>query len=154
MLRSGFTSCPLCMKHLRYSELHDQISFLDEDSLLNAAEQVTNATRSTIINLFHIVPVMYSDVEHTPHNVAWGHAICNTKLGQRKCYPLSELISHGSKVGTVNQEGLISTFGWISKNLEMIRSPAGAVWIRIVHDHLSGDDQARLFEFLEAYRGE
>ncbi len=154
LLRSGLTSCPLCMKHLRYSELHDQVSFADEASLLNAAEQVANATRSTVVNLFHMVPLTYSDVEHTSQNVAWGHAICNTKLGQRKCYPLSELISDGSKVGIVDQEGLISTFGWISKSLEMIRSPAGAVWIRIVEDHLSDEDQASLIEFLEIYRDE
>jgi hypothetical protein len=36
----------------------------------------------------------------------------------------------------------------------MIRSPAGAVWIRIVEDHLSDEDQASLIEFLEIYRDE
>jgi len=154
LLRGGHTSCPLCMKHLRYSELHDQVSFSDEASLLNASEQVVNATRSTVVNLFHMTPLMYSDVEHTPQNVAWGHAICNTKLGQRTCYPMSVLISDGSKVGTVDQDGVISTFGWISNNLEMIRSPAGAVWIRIVENHLSAEDQANLIQFLESYRDE
>ncbi len=154
LLRGGLTCCPLCMKHIRYSELHDQVSFADESSLLNASEQVVNATRSTVVNLFHMAPLTYSDVEHTPQNVAWGHAICNTKLGQRKCYPLSELIADGSKVGIVDQEGLISTFGWISESLEMIRSPAGAVWIRIVEDHLSAEDQSSLIEFLENHRDE
>ncbi len=153
LLRSGHTTCPLCMKHIKYSELHDQVSFADEASLLNASEQVENATRSTVVNLFHMVPLTYSDIEHIPQNVAWGHAICNTKLGQRKCYPLSELIAQGAKVGVVDEAGAIATFGWISRNLEMIRSPAGAVWIRIVEDHLCADDQAALTDFLEAYRG-
>ena len=153
LLRNGHTSCPLCMKHIKYSELHDQVSFADEASLLNASEQVENATRSTVVNLFHMVPLTYSDIEHIPQNVAWGHAICNTKLGQRKCYPLSELIAGGSKVGVVDETGAIATFGWISQSLEMIRSPAGAVWIRIVEDHLSAEDQAALTDFLEEYRG-
>lgn len=153
LLRSGHTTCPLCMRHIRYSELHDQVSFADEASLLNASEQVENATRSTIVNLFHMVPLTYSDIEHIPQNVAWGHAICNTKLGQRRCHPLSELMESGAKVGVVDGEGTIATFGWISRNLEMIRSPAGAVWIRIVEDHLSPEDQAALIDFLEEYRG-
>lgn len=153
LLRSGHTTCPLCMKHIRYSELHDQVSFADEASLLNASEQVLNATRSTVVNLFHMVPLTYSDIEHIPQNVAWGHAVCNTKLGQRKCYPLFELMNDGSKVGIVDGEGVISTFGWISRNLEIIRSPAGAVWIRIVEDHFSPEDQAALLDFFEEYRG-
>lgn len=153
LLRSGHTTCPLCMKHIRYRELHEQISFTDEASLLNAAEQVENSTRSTIVNLFHMVPLTYSDIEHIPQNMAWGHAVCNTKLGQRRCQPLSELIDNGSKVGVVDGEGVIATFGWISRNLEMIRSPAGAVWIRIVEDHLSPEDQAALIDFIEKYRG-
>ncbi len=37
------------------------------------------------------------------------------------------------KVGIIRPEG-IETFGWISKNYEMIRSPLGAVWIRISTD--------------------
>lgn len=153
LLRSGHTTCPLCMKHIRYSELHDQVSFAEEASLLNASEQVVNATRSTVVNLFHMVPLTYSDIEHIPQNVAWGHAVCNTKLGQRKCYPLLELMNDGSKVGIVDGEGVISTFGWISRNLEIIRSPAGAVWIRIVEDHFSPEDQAALLDFIEEYRG-
>lgn len=153
LLRSGHTTCPLCMKHIRYSELHDQVSFAEEASLLNASEQVVNATRSTVVNLFHMVPLTYSDIEHIPQNVAWGHAVCNTKLGQRKCYPLLELMNDGSKVGIVDGEGVISTFGWISRNLEIIRSPAGVVWIRIVEDHFSPEDQAALLDFIEEYRG-
>ncbi len=153
LLRSGHTTCPLCMKNIKYSALHDQVSFSDEVSLLNASEQVANATRSTVVNLFHMVPLTYSDIEHIPQNVAWGHAICNTKLGQRKCYPLSDLVSQRAKVGVVDEAGVIATFGWVSRNLEMIRSPAGAVWIRIVEDHFSAEDQAAIADFLEEYRG-
>lgn len=153
LLRSGFSSCPLCLKLIKYNELHDQIAFSDEASLLNAAEQVANATRSTVVNLFHMVPLTYLDIEHIPQNVAWGHAICNTKLGQRRCYPIPQLIAEGQKVGTIDTEGSVSTFGWASENLEMIRSPAGAVWIRIVEDHLSTEEQSLLLEYLKVFEG-
>jgi hypothetical protein len=153
LLRSGFSSCPLCLKHIKYNELHDQIAFTEEASLLNAADQVINATRSTIVNLFHMVPLTYSDIEHVPQNVAWGHAICNTKLGQRRCYPIPQVIASGLKVGSIDANGVVSTFGWASKNLEMIRSPAGAVWIRIVDDHLSPDEQSILLEYLKMFEG-
>ena len=152
LMHSGHTSCPLCMKYITYSELHGQLSFTGETALLNAGEQVANATRSTEANLFHMVPLAYSQVEHMPQNVAWGHAICNTKLGQRKCYPLSALIDDGQKVGVVEDDGIISTFGWISNDLEMIRSPSGAVWIRIVEDHLSPEEQGKLIDILSSGR--
>jgi hypothetical protein len=142
------------MKLIKYNELHDQIAFSDETSLLNASEQVANATRSTVVNLFHMVPLTYSDIEHIPQNVAWGHAICNTKLGQRRCYPIPQLIAAGLKVGTVDGDGTVSTFGWASENLEMIRSPAGAVWIRIVEDHLSAEEQSILLEYLKMFEGD
>ena len=148
LVRASHTACPLCMGLIRYEELHMQIDFADENALLNAAEQVANATRSTVVNLFHIDPLTYSGVEHGPRNVAWGHATCNTKLGQRKCYSLPELIEHGIKVGTVDDGGGIHTFGWSARNLEMIRAPGGAVWIRISEDHLTEEDQAHLFELL------
>lgn len=150
LMRSGHTSCPLCMKQIKYYELHDQLSFNDETSLMNASEQVVNATRSTVVNLFHMVPLTYSDIEHVPQNVAWGHAICNTKLGQRICHPLPKLMTGGSKIGIVDEDGIISTFGWASENLEMIRSPAGAVWIRIVDEHFTAEDQAILADLLES----
>ena len=148
LVRAGHTACPLCMGLIRYEDLHMQIDFANEDALLNASEQVTNATRSTVVNLFHIDPLTYSGIEHGPRNVAWGHATCNTKLGQRKCYSLPELIEHGVKVGTVDDDGSVHTFGWSAKNLEMIRAPSGAVWIRISEDHLTEEDQAHLFDLL------
>ena len=55
------------------------------------------------------------------------------------------------KIGSLDVEGNVSTFGWASENLEMIRSPAGAVWIRIVEDHLSADEQAILLEYLKFF---
>ena len=148
LIRAGHTACPLCMGLIRYEDLHRQVDFADENSLLNAAEQVSNATRSTVVNLFHIAPLIYSSIEHGPRNVAWGHATCNTKLGQRKCYSLPELIEHGVKVGTVDDSGSVHTFGWSASNFEMIRAPGGAVWIRISEDHLTEEEQAHLFDLL------
>jgi hypothetical protein len=57
-------------------------------------------------------------------------------------------------VGTVDGDGTVSTFGWASENLEMIRSPAGAVWIRIVEDHLSAEEQSILLEYLKMFEGD
>ena len=151
LLRSGFTACPLCLRLIKYDELHDQISYTDESSLMNAAEQVVNSTRSTIANLSHMIPLNYLSIEHVPGHVAWGHANCNTRLGQRRCYPIPELIAVARKVGWVAPDGNVTTFGWASPNLEMIRSSAGSVWIRIVEDHLSDGDQAALVEYLQIF---
>lgn len=109
------------------------------DGLGNAAAQIEGATRSTTVNLFHIVPLVYSSLEHTPQQIAWGHAICNTRLGQRRCYSLQELKELDLKVGVIRKEG-IDTFGWISKDFQMIRSPLGAVWIQLNADTLTEED--------------
>lgn len=146
LIRAGYTACPLCMGLIQYDELHMRVEFKDESSLLNAGEQVLDATRSTVVNLFHLDPLVYSKIEHGPRNVAWGHATCNTRLGQRKCFSLPELIENGSRVGTVDGEGNVRTFGWSSCNMEMIRSPRGAVWIRINEDHLTEEEQGDLFD--------
>lgn len=132
-LRHGLSCCPLCTRFLRYSELHQAITFSGEDGLANASMQVEGATRSTIVNLFHLSPLVYHSLTHVPQNIAWGHAICNTRLGQRKCYSLAELIAADRKVGIVREEG-IETFGWISEDWQMIRSPNGAVWIQLNGD--------------------
>ena len=96
--------------------------------------KAATATRSTTVNLFHLEPLLYSDrIAHTPINVAWGHHHCNTALGQRRCRSLAELIELDLKVGIITPEG-IETFGWIADDYEMIRSPLGAVWIRISQD--------------------
>lgn len=138
LTRNALTNCPLCLKQIRYAELHDTISFSEEDTLLNASTQILNATRSTIVNLFHVQPVTYSDVCHNAQNVAWGHAICNTKLGQRRCFSVKELEDVGIKIAAL-RDGRVESFAWASESFEMLRSPGGAVWIRITSDHLEAD---------------
>ena len=92
-VRHGLCCCPLCMRFIKYEELHKIVSFEEAAGLENAGLQVVGATRSTIVNLFHIEPLIYHALVHVPGNVAWGHAVCNTRLGQRKCFSLAELIA-------------------------------------------------------------
>ncbi len=139
-LRHGLASCPLCMRIIGYAELHDTVGFEDAEGLENAAVQTEGATRSTVVNLFHMLPLGYRSLEHIPQNVAWGHAICNTRLGQRRCFTLGELQAMDLKVGIVREEG-IDTFGWISEDLRMIRSAGGAVWIQL-HGNFDEEDDA------------
>ncbi len=146
VMRHGLSTCPLCSRVIKYSELHDTVSYDDADALSNASLQVEGSTRSTIVNLFHIQPLEYEALHHLPANIAWGHANCNTKLGQRRCYSLAELQEMSLKVAVLTQDD-VKTFGWISEDRQMIRSPMGAVWIRIADDgienepasHTSGD---------------
>jgi hypothetical protein len=138
VLRHGLCSCPLCLRLIRYEQLHEIVSFEDAIGNDNAAEQVEGATRSTIVSLFHILPLRYDSIRHIPENVAWGHAVCNTRLGQRPCHSLAELMGTDLKVGIIKEEG-IETFGWISSDFEMIRSPLGAVWIQLSRD-MDGDE--------------
>lgn len=144
-LRHGLTCCPLCTRFIRYAELHQIVTFSGEDSLANAAAQVEGATRSTIVNLFHLAPLVYHSLTHIPVNIGWGHAICNTRLGQRRCYSLAELIDTDRKVGIVREEG-IETFGWISDDWQMIRSPNGAVWIQLNGDAEEGPPEEPTFD--------
>ena len=137
-IRHGITTCPLCLKFVRYPHLHEMVSFEEESSLENAALQVEGATRSTIVNLFHLEPLVYGVGHHIPQDVAWGHAVCNTRLGQRRCYSLRELQQRDLKVGIISEDG-IDTFGWISDDHLMIRSPGGAVWIQLHGDEM--DDE-------------
>lgn len=133
IMKKIFATCPLCMRPIYYKELHEMLKLDEESGLMNSGDQVVGATRSTVINLFHMHPLVYEQLEHIPANVAWGHATCNTKLGQRRCYSLSELQDMGSKVAIVRGEE-VNTFGWISDDRGMIRSPVGAVWIQITGD--------------------
>ena len=133
VMRHGLCSCPLCLRFVSYQELHNMVSFNEDSVSDNAAEQVEGATRSTIVNLFHLEPLVYDRIDHIPANVAWGHHSCNSRLGQRRCRSLTELIDLELKVGIIRPEG-IETFGWISDDYEMIRSPMGSVWIRISTD--------------------
>lgn len=133
LIRHGLCCCPLCLRLIRYEHLHEMVAFANATGNENASEQIEGATRSTIVNLFHVLPLRYDMIRHIPENVAWGHALCNTRLGQRPCYSLSELIESNLKVGIIKEEG-IETFGWISSDYEMIRSPLGAVWIQLSRD--------------------
>jgi hypothetical protein len=85
-LIDGKTTCPLCLQPIHYNELHDIIAFERDCGLENASFQTEGLTRSTVANLFHMKPLVYSQLTHTPENCAWGHATCNTLLGQRPCY--------------------------------------------------------------------
>jgi hypothetical protein len=133
VLRHGLTTCPLCLRVVRYEQLHTLVRFDEEVGLVNAAAQVEGATRSTEVNLFHLIPLVYGSLQHVPESIAWGHANCNTRLGQRRCYSLNDLQRMNLKVGILREEG-IETIGWISDDYQMIRSPLGAVWVQ-----LSGD---------------
>lgn len=131
--RGGVTSCPLCLRLISYSELHEMVTFEEENALENASLQIEGATRSTIVNLFHMEPLVYQTGNHSPDKIAWGHAICNTRLGQRRCYSLKELQEMQLKIGIIREDS-IDTFGWISEDELMIRSPGGAVWIQLHGD--------------------
>lgn len=141
MTRNGLSICPLCLRVIDYSELHDQVDFAGADGLLNAALQIEGATRSTKANLFHIEPLVYERLNHRPTLVSWGHAICNTLLGQRHCYSLSELQGMDLKLGVLVGDE-IETIGWISEDFQMIRSPYGAVWVQLSSDMPSAEREA------------
>lgn len=131
--RNGLSICPLCLRVIDYSELHDPVEFQQVDGLLNAALQVGGATRSTQANLFHLEPLVYEQLNHRPSLVAWGHASCNTLLGQRHCYSLAELQEQDLKLGVIVDDDIV-TIGWISEDYKMIRSPFGAVWVQLSPD--------------------
>ncbi len=141
VLLNGLTQCPLCNKIIKHEELHSLIDFEDGVAVQNATTQTAGATRSTAVNLFHVLPLVYNPLRHIPENVAWGHALCNTFLGQRECFSLAELQEANLKVAVIGAGGELETLGWISENHEMIRSDS-AVWIRIVSSVASGESEA------------
>jgi hypothetical protein len=133
ILEEGVTSCPLCGKQIRHDELHSTLDLTEASALANAAIQIEDATRSTIVNLFHMQPLLYGkELHHKPEHVAWGHAVCNTLLGQRRCLTLDELKEEGTRLKTADD----SEFAWASADEEMLRSDDGGVWIKLVsRDH-------------------
>lgn len=143
--RNGLSICPLCLRVIDYRELHDPVAFQQVDGLLNAALQVEGATRSTQANLFHLEPLFYDGLNHRPTSVAWGHAICNTHLGQRHCFSLAEMQETGRKLGVIDENDEVLTIGWISDDFKMIRSPYGAVWIQI-SEEMSEEEWASAFD--------
>lgn len=128
LLRDGVASCPLCERTLRYSEFHQMLDLSEAAGLANAGSQVQGATRSTIVNLFHLEPLLYGPrLSHKPDSVSWGHAVCNTLLGQRRCLSMSELQAEGRKVYFEQGED-----GFVSGDEDMIRSSDGGVWVRLI----------------------
>lgn len=65
----------------------------------------------------------------------------HTRLGQRRCYSLTELIEMNLKVGIVREPG-IETLGWISTDSQRIMSPGGAVWIQLNGDVVDREGSA------------
>ena len=87
------------------------VAFETAEGVKNPAGQVEGATRSTIVNLFHLTPLRYDTIAHIPQSVAWGRAVCNTRLGQRQCISLAEIIEMGLKVGVIRPEGIETLAG-------------------------------------------
>lgn len=133
ILGEGGVQCPLCLNSLQYEEYHETLTLADEGGLANAGIQVAGATRSTQINLFHLKPLIYRSLVHIPENVAWGHAVCNTRLGQRPCYSVEELAAEGQELTLVGDDGTPRQ-GRMSMDGIMIRSESGGVWIEIVRE--------------------
>ncbi len=129
LTHNGKTTCPLCQKIIKHSELNECISFDDEEGLINSVEQV-GSTRSTKVNLFHMRPLCYASLENIPTQVAWGHATCNTRLGQRQCYSFSDLQQNNIEI-LINDGTTQRLLGYANLFRNFIRSENGDVWIRI-----------------------
>lgn len=134
IIHDGVTTCPLCQRAIKHSELTELISFDDEEGLENSTEQV-GSTRSTKVNLFHMVPLCYSSLENIPTQVSWGHATCNTRLGQRQCFSFHDLQMTKIEID-INDGSEQRLLGYANATKNFIRSQNGDVWIRIS----KGDD--------------
>ncbi len=146
IIRDGICTCPLCRRPIVYEELHNTVSFDEEDGLSNAGVQIQEVTRSTSVNLFHLKPLVYHELRHAPDDVAWGHASCNTRLGQRRCYSISELKDQNHSVYVSLDDGNSERIGYASRDRRMIRSNDGAVWIKI-NEEFDEDPLDRVTEF-------
>ncbi|MCI8489443.1 MAG: restriction endonuclease [Lachnospiraceae bacterium] len=129
ILHNGKTTCPLCQRVIMYHELNELISFDDEEGLINSTEQA-GSTRSTKVNLFHMVPLCYASLENIPTQVSWGHATCNTRLGQRRCFSYYELAETEIEI-IINDGQEKRLLGYADAAQKFIRSQNGDVWIRI-----------------------
>ncbi len=69
VMKGKATVCPLCLKPIGYGELHEMVEFEDAFALANAGMQVEGATRSTRVNLFHIEPLTYKEINHVPQKI-------------------------------------------------------------------------------------
>lgn len=75
-------------------------------------------------------PLCYSSLENIPTQVAWGHATCNTRLGQRQCFSYHSLLQTDLTIEIHNgQERRF--LGYTNAEQNFIRSQNGDVWIRI-----------------------
>lgn len=129
IMHNGKTTCPLCQRAIMHNELNELISFDDEEGLTNSTEQV-GSTRSTKVNLFHMVPLCYSSLENIPTQVSWGHATCNTRLGQRQCFSYTDLLQNNIEI-SINENQQQRILGYANRTQNFIRSSNGDVWIRI-----------------------
>lgn len=116
------TACPLCERPIDFDELHEAIDPSQVPGLENSGVQFSE-TRSTLVNLFHLQPLLYAKtLGHTAKNIAWGHAHCNTFLAQRKSFSVSELASSRNLI----DEDLF----WDDSQL-FIRSKDGRAWVSV-----------------------
>ena len=103
-------------------ELHEAIDPSQVPGLANSGVQLAE-TRSTLVNLYHLQPLLYDKIlGHTPENIAWGHAHCNTFLSQRKSFSLEELKIHGT---------IISNKLYIDASGAFIRSEENRAWVLV-----------------------
>ncbi|MEK4172989.1 BstXI family restriction endonuclease [Lysinibacillus sp. FSL L8-0312] len=131
IIQDSVTSCPLCLDKIYYTELHEMLSFEGASSLANSQEQVEGSTRSTKVNLFHMIPLVYETLEHKPKQISWGHAICNTKLGQRRCLSLKEIKNNGMEIHLIGEAGKPELFGWVDNTRTFMRTRNGEAWVNI-----------------------
>ncbi len=120
IMHNGKTTCPLCQRVIMHNELNELISFDDEEGLTNSTEQ-TGSTRSTKVNLFHMVPLCYSSLENIPTQVSWGHATCNTRLGQRRCFSYHDLLETEIEIEINDNQGQ-RLLGYANATRNFIRS--------------------------------
>lgn len=126
--------CPLCLRPLLWRELHEMLDLTEVSGLANAQIQIAGGTRSTAVNLFHMQPLLYGrPLHHKPHLVAWGHATCNTLLGQRVCVPFADVQAKGF----VLTRGGDTPWGYASADESMLRSADQGVWARLVERGLT-----------------
>ncbi len=118
----GETCCPLCFRPIEFHELHEAIDPSQVPGLENSGVQLSE-TRSTLVNLYHIEPLLYAkNLGHQITNIAWGHAHCNTLLAQRRSFSLNELKVSGTKV--------IDELYWDEDN-KFIRSTDNRAWVSV-----------------------
>ena len=118
-------ACPLCLKKIKYNDLHRTADYTENSQSGNAVIQNTYTTRSTQVNVFHMRPLVYGSIEHKPYQVFWGHHHCNTNLGQNRCFSLEE-IKQFKKYGKIKKEKIFA-----DNSNSSIRDEKGNYYIKI-----------------------